>query len=169
MTEPVLDVAAFDAMPATAAVDLLRPVCASGRWRDAVVAARPYSTLDALDKASDDLVEHLGWTDVLEAMAAHPRIGERAAGQNRESQWSRQEQSTASGASDDITTALHDGNLDYEERFGHVFLVCATGRTPLQILEALTERLDNDERTEQDVVRRELAAIVRLRLAKVLR
>ena len=95
-------------------------------------------------------------------MAAHPRIGQRAAGQDRESQWSRQEQSTASGASTDVSTALHDGNVAYEQHFGHVFLVCATGRTPLQILEALTERLDNDEQTEQDVVRRELAAIVRL-------
>ena len=169
MSEPLIDVAAFDSVPVRAAVELLRPVCASTRWLDAIAAARPYSNIAALDEVSDDLIARLAWADVGEAMAAHPRIGERATGQDRESQWSRQEQSSASGAALDVSEALRAGNVAYEQRFGHVFLVCATGRTPLQILEALTERLDNDERTEQAVVRRELAAIVRLRLLKILR
>ena len=169
MTEPLIDTAVLDTMPRDAAIDLLRPVCASNRWLDAVVTGRPYSTAAALDQASDGLIANLAWDDVQEALAAHPRIGERPAGQDRESQWSRLEQSTTSGASLDLSTALHDGNVAYEKRFGQVFLICATGRTPLQILEALTERLDNPEQTEQDVVRRELAAIVRLRLARIVR
>lgn len=169
MTEPRWDVADFDSASAEAAADLLRPVCASRRWLETVVTARPYRTLAAVDEASDAAVAHLGWADVLEALAAHPRIGERAAGQVREAHWAREEQSTATGASLEVSTALHDANVGYEKRFGHVFLICATGRTPLHILEDLTERLDNDEVTERDVVRRELSAVVRLRLARCLR
>ena len=168
MTEPLIDVAAFDAVSSAAATELLRPVCASSDWLAAVTSGRPYAELSGVVERSDAVLAELDWAGVEEAMGAHPRIGERATGGDRESSWSRQEQSTAAGATADDTTALHDGNVAYERRFGHVFLVCASGRTPRQILDALNERLDNDEDVERQVVRRELAAIVRLRLAKVL-
>jgi 2-oxo-4-hydroxy-4-carboxy-5-ureidoimidazoline decarboxylase len=106
----------------------------------------------------------LAWRDVEQALSAHPRIGERAAGAGREAAWSRQEQADAG----DIPEALREGNVAYERRFGHVFLICATGRTAAEMLAALHERLGNDAETERQTVRRELAAIVRLRLAKAL-
>ena len=169
MTEPLIDVAAFDAVSPAAAVELLRPVCASRAWLAAVTAGRPYGRLDAVAGRSDAVLAELAWPDVEEAMSAHPRIGERATGADREASWSREEQSGAAAGTTDDAAALGAGNLAYERRFGHVFLVCATGRTPRQILDALTERLDNDVDTERAVVRRELAAIVRLRLARTLR
>jgi 2-oxo-4-hydroxy-4-carboxy-5-ureidoimidazoline decarboxylase len=159
----------FDALPAEAARALLQPACASDAWLDAVLAGRPYPDLDALLVRSDAAVGALAWPDVEQALAAHPRIGERAGGGDVEAAWSREEQASTATARDDVTLALHRGNVDYEARFGHVFLVCATGRTPEQLLAALHERLDNDAMGEQDVVRRELAAIARLRLARVLR
>jgi 2-oxo-4-hydroxy-4-carboxy-5-ureidoimidazoline decarboxylase len=169
MTEALIDVAAFDVLSPMAAGALLTPVCASEAWIVAMVATRPHGTLELMDLRSDEAIAAIEWPDVEQAMAAHPRIGERAGGENQESTWSRQEQATMVGGDDDVARALHEGNIAYEQRFGHVFLVCATGRTPAQMLAALNERLDNDEATERAVVRRELAAIVRLRLAKALR
>src|SRR4051812_1538117 len=76
----------------------LRACCASTAWAEAVAAAGPYASLDELVRASDRVIAGLPWADVEEALAAHPRIGERAAGNGREAAWSRQEQSGAADA-----------------------------------------------------------------------
>lgn len=164
-----MDIAAFDALAAPAAVDVLRPACASTAWLNAVITNRPFGDLDSIAAFSDRTIGGLSWPDVEEALAAHPRIGERAAGASTEAVWSRQEQAGAAGTDQQVAEALHAGNVAYEQRFGHVFLICATGRNASEMLSALTDRLGNDPAAEQAVVRRELAAIVRLRLAKILR
>ena len=128
---------------------------------------RPYRTLEALVEASDGALAGLSWDDIAEALAAHPRIGERADGGDRESTWSRQEQSGAGEPAQ--ADELVDGNLAYQQRFGHVFLICATGRSAEDILAALRQRLDNPTDVERIVVRRELREIVRLRLIKTFR
>lgn len=167
-TDVAIEVTAFDTEPTGSAARRLRPACASEAWIDAVVAGRPYGSLDEVTTRSDEVVAGLAWPDVEEALAAHPRIGERAGGPDVEAAWSRQEQAGAASSEEDVV-ALYRGNLEYEQRFGHVFLICATGRTSEQMLAALRERLGNDPAAERDVVRCELAAIVRLRLARVLR
>jgi 2-oxo-4-hydroxy-4-carboxy-5-ureidoimidazoline decarboxylase len=134
-----------------------------------MLAGRPYGALAAVVERSDAVLAALPRPDVDEALSAHPRIGDRPSGDSRESAWSRQEQARAAGAGADVAALLRAGNLAYEERFGQVFLICATGRTSEQILAELTERLGHDLATEQQVVRRELAAIVRLRLQRTLR
>jgi 2-oxo-4-hydroxy-4-carboxy-5-ureidoimidazoline decarboxylase len=169
MSEPRLPVAEFNAQSADAAAELLRPACASTAWQRVIVAGRPYGSVAQLEAASDGVITALGWPDVSEALAAHPRIGERAAGADREAAWSRQEQVGTADADADVAARLRAGNVAYEQRFGHVFLICATGRSAADMVAALTERLENDEPTEQQVVRRELAAIVRLRLGRILR
>jgi 2-oxo-4-hydroxy-4-carboxy-5-ureidoimidazoline decarboxylase len=158
--------AEFDAAPAAGAGALLQPCCASAAWQDELVAGRPYGTVAALTARSDELLALLDWAEIEAALAAHPRIGERADGTDTESTWSREEQSAAGRADADLQAALRTGNRQYEDRFGHVFLICATGRSAQEMLAALTERLAHDAITEREVVRRELAAIVRLRLAK---
>jgi 2-oxo-4-hydroxy-4-carboxy-5-ureidoimidazoline decarboxylase len=158
----------FDRCADEQAADLLRPCCASRRWIDRMLAGRPYGTLSRLDTAARAAVLALDWPDVEEALAAHPRIGERASGPGREAAWSRSEQSGTAGAAEQTREALRAGNAAYEMRFGHVYLVRATGRTADELLADLTARLDNDPATEQHVVRRELAAIVALRLARAL-
>ena len=162
-----MEIDTFDAMAADDAAELIRPCCASRRWIEIVVVGRPHRTLEALIEASDAGLAELSWADVGEALAAHPRIGERAGGADRESGWSRQEQSGASapGQADDLVA----GNLAYEQRFGQVFLICATGRSAEDILAALRQRLDNPPEVERIVVRRELREIVRLRLIKTFR
>lgn len=138
--------------------------CAARRWADELVVRRPYHDVATLVRVSDVVFESLDWADLEQALAAHPRIGERADGAGRESAWSREEQSGAAGDSAD---ELRAGNLEYEQRFGRVFLICATGLPAAEILAALRARLGNDEETERGVVREELRKIAALRLRKL--
>ncbi|XRQ04145.1 2-oxo-4-hydroxy-4-carboxy-5-ureidoimidazoline decarboxylase [Actinomadura welshii] len=144
----------------------LAACCASRRWL-AAVAAAPRGDLAALRETSRRVLRELEWADVEEALAAHPRIGERAEGRTREAGWSREEQSGVAGAEADLRAALVEGNRAYEQRFGHVFLIRASGRSALEMLRELRERLGNDAETERRVVRAELAEIVDLRLARL--
>lgn len=162
-----LTVARLDAMAPARAGELLVGCCASRRWVQAIVGTRPHRTLAGLTLASDRAAGTLGWADLLEALAAHPRIGERPAGTGREATWSRQEQAASAPADAAVQAELRSANVAYEDRFGHVFLVCATGRSAAQVLAELRSRLGNDPSTEREVVRRELQAIARLRLAKL--
>jgi 2-oxo-4-hydroxy-4-carboxy-5-ureidoimidazoline decarboxylase len=146
--------------PAKAEHDLLA-CCASRRWADEILARRPYHDLAQLRSVSEQVLRALAWTDVEQALTAHPRIGERAGGSAKEAAWSRDEQAGA-GPNEDLVA----GNVAYEERFGHVFLICATGLSGEEMLTALTSRLGNDQDTERDVVREELRKIVDLRLGK---
>ncbi len=165
MTDVRIDAAAFDRLSDAAAQALLHPVCASDAWIAALVAGRPYGSLPAIEVRSDEVLAGLDWSDVAQAVDAHPRIGDRPAAGGQEAEWSRAEQSAAAGGTDE----LRAGNLAYEERFGQVFLICATGLSSEEILTRLRERLDHDVEHERGVVRGELAKIVRLRLAKALR
>jgi 2-oxo-4-hydroxy-4-carboxy-5-ureidoimidazoline decarboxylase len=141
--------------------------CAARRWADELLARRPYRDLAALRAVSARVQAELAWSDVLEALAAHPRIGERAAGSSREASWSRDEQAAMTEpAGEELREDLAAGNLAYEERFGHVFLICATGLPAETMLVRLRERLGNDPETEREVVAAELAKIVDLRLGK---
>jgi len=164
--------AAFDAGTQQEAQAELTACCASPRWAAEVAARRPYHDLATLTGVSDAALAGLDWDEVLLALAAHPRIGERAAAATaaREAAWSRGEQSAAAtGLSSDADVAerLTEGNVEYERRFGHVFLIRASGRSAEEILDALHRRLGNDDDAERLVVREELRRIVTLRLAKL--
>jgi 2-oxo-4-hydroxy-4-carboxy-5-ureidoimidazoline decarboxylase len=97
-------------------------------------------------------------------MNEHPRIGDRAV----RGGMSAAEQSGASAASDEVRQGLADGNLAYEQRFGHIFLICASGLSGQEMLEQLRARLEHDDETERTVVREELRKITRLRMTKML-
>jgi 2-oxo-4-hydroxy-4-carboxy-5-ureidoimidazoline decarboxylase len=141
----------------------LRACCAAPAWSAAVLAKRPFADRAAVLAAADAAARELSWADVLVALSAHPRIGERPAGDSREAAWSRREQSAAGTGE-----ALVQVNRDYEERFGHVFLIFASGRSQEEILAAARERLRNDDETERAVVRDELRKIALRRLELVL-
>lgn len=157
----------FNALPEARAAEMLRACCASPVWVRRVLAARPFRDVRALHTASSDALAALDWTQLRLALDAHPRIGQRAQGGGQEARWSRGEQSAAATSDGDVQRQLREGNQRYEARFGHVFLICATGRTAGEILSALRHRLGNEPFAERDVVRAELAGIVRLRLNKM--
>jgi 2-oxo-4-hydroxy-4-carboxy-5-ureidoimidazoline decarboxylase len=150
----------WNALDAIAAERELRQVCAAPRWARRVAASRPHPDLASLQATAEVALTD---ADLDEAMAGHPRIGDRAAGGA-----SRREQSGVAGADPEVLAALADGNRAYEERFGHVYLVCATGRSAQELLDILRARLGNDPHTERAVALAELAAINRLRIARLI-
>ena len=160
--------ARFNSLGAPEAADALRACCAAPGWVDAVVDGRPYPNRVAVAARADEALAALDWAGVRTALDAHPRIGGRANGGGREASWSRSEQSGMDTATDDVRSALAEANRAYEERFGHVFLIFATGRADTEMLAAAQQRLGNDEEVEHVVVRGELGRIVGLRLAKLL-
>jgi 2-oxo-4-hydroxy-4-carboxy-5-ureidoimidazoline decarboxylase len=147
--------------------DQLRACCAAEEWVRRMSEASPFASAEAAGDLSDEIVLGLGEAGLDQALAAHARIGERRPGGTTEDRWSRREQSGALATADDVKALLAEGNRRYEQRFGHVFLIRAAGRSAEEMLVALEQRLGNDPSTERDVVRRELAEIVRLRLLKV--
>jgi len=151
--------ASFNAAPADEAVSAMLACCASRRFAAAMAAGRPYPSAAASLAAVDAVFSSLTWSDVLEAMDRHPRIGARVSGQSATEQ---------SGVADATRGALAAGNAAYEDRFGHVFLICATGLSGDQMLTALTERLRNNEEMERTVATTELRKITQLRVAKAL-
>ncbi|MEV4377665.1 2-oxo-4-hydroxy-4-carboxy-5-ureidoimidazoline decarboxylase [Streptosporangium sp. NPDC049644] len=171
----VAGLAAFNALGTEEAEAELLACCACRDFAARVAASRPYRGLDRLAEVAEATVRSLDWSGVHEALAAHPRIGEPpreggpAAGRSgREGAWSRREQSGVEAAGREVLDRLAEGNRAYERRFGHVYLICATGLSAEEMLARLTERLGNDEDTERNVVRAELAKITRLRLGKLL-
>lgn len=160
--------AGFNALPGAEATAVLRTCCASSTWAERVAAGRPYATPGALLDAADAASRELSPADVAEALAAHPRIGDRAEGASEEARWSRREQASVADADAGIRDQLRAGNAAYEERFGQVFLIRAAGRGPAEMLAELRRRLGNDPDTERREVLEQLRQITRLRLEGLL-
>jgi 2-oxo-4-hydroxy-4-carboxy-5-ureidoimidazoline decarboxylase len=158
--EPPAGLARLNSSDTSAARAALHEVCASSAWGSKLLAQRPYATTDALFAASDAAMAELTTDDLAEAMAGHPPIGRPKPGDPT----SAREQS---GVQESVREELLELNLAYQERFGHVFLICATGRTGDQMLAALKERIGNDVETEREIVRTELGKINRIRLARL--
>jgi allantoicase len=156
----------LDALPQQQAEHELLTVCGSTRWAREVAAARSYPSLAALEDAATTVWRSLDRADWLEAFAAHPRLGERV--RSGAGAWARQEQAGTAGADSDVLAALADGNRAYEAKFGHVFLLRATGLDADEMLAALRSRRENDPETELTVAAGEQEKITALRLRKLL-
>ena len=137
----------------------LRRVCGSTEWVRRMTDARPLSNAFT---AADEIWASLGRDHYLEAFAAHPRIGETKGGM-----WSLQEQSGTSAATDETMNAMASANREYEKRFGHIYIVCATGRSGDEMLAMAWQRLNNDPETELRVAAEEQRRIMQLRLWKL--
>ena len=164
----VPDLAAFNSEPEETAAERLRACNAAPRFVRAVLSGRPYPDAGALVAAAEEAARSLPWDEVAVALAAHPRIGDRVSGSSAEAEASRREQSSMSDADAAVRAALVDGNRAYEERFDHVFLVRASGRSPEEMLAELRRRLDNDVDTERAEVTEQLAQITAIRVKGLL-
>ena len=149
----------------------LADFCAAPDWIDRMAASRPFATPAAVLAASDAAAEAVSADDWREAFRHHPRIGERAA-ERRQSDAalaaSAREQSTAQDASAADLAALAEGNRAYQDRFGYVFIVSASGKSAPEILAILRDRLKNDPGSELRVAAGEQRKITRLRLERLL-
>jgi 2-oxo-4-hydroxy-4-carboxy-5-ureidoimidazoline decarboxylase len=155
--------ARFNALEEHAAFTALHEACAATAWVKHLLAARPYATPEDLYTASDAAMAELTTADLEEAMAGHPPIGRPKPGDPT----SAREQRGMAGATEELRAQMLELNLAYQERFGHVFLICATGRTGEQMRDALRERIGNAPEREREIVRTELGKINRIRLARI--
>ncbi|MGQ4336348.1 2-oxo-4-hydroxy-4-carboxy-5-ureidoimidazoline decarboxylase, partial [Streptomyces hayashii] len=124
---------------------------------------RTYATVDELYEVGDAAMAELTDADLAEAMAGHPPIGRPKPGDPT----SAREQRGMAGASEQLRAEMLELNLAYQEKFGHVFLICATGRTGEQMRDAVEERIGNTPEQEREIVRTELGRINRIRLARL--
>jgi 2-oxo-4-hydroxy-4-carboxy-5-ureidoimidazoline decarboxylase len=155
------NLAAFNSAAAGEAEAEALACCESTAFARAIAGGRPYPDATALLAAADATISALTWNDILESLNAHPRIGDRSAGAQ-----SAAEQAGAATASDQVQRGLAEGNLAYEERFGYIFLICASGLSGTDMLARLQARLSHGPQAEQAVVRAELGQITRLRMTK---
>ncbi|MEV7678512.1 2-oxo-4-hydroxy-4-carboxy-5-ureidoimidazoline decarboxylase [Streptomyces sp. NPDC088341] len=141
----------------------LYEVCASPAWGRKLLARRPYATADALLAAGDTATGELTDAELTEAMAGHPPIGRPRPGDPASSR----EQQGMAGASEELRAEMLELNLAYQDRFGHVFLICATGATGERMRDALKERLAHTPERERAIARAELGKINRIRLTRL--
>ena len=165
-------------LPALDAEDALLACGGTIRWARAMSARRPYRAESGLFEAADELWQALGREDWLEAFARHPQIGQKLATEegvrngSKQSaaslRWSSQEQAAAGQAPENLTRRLAEANREYRERFGYIFIVCASGKTAAEILALLEGRLHNDPTVELSVAAAEQHKIMHLRLRKLI-
>ena len=142
---------------------LLFEVCSSTIWARRVLAGGPFRDAEALLDRADRVLAELPDAELDAALDGHPRIGAKA-----DNPSSAREQARVADAADAVKAELAEKNRAYDDKFGYVYLVCASGRTAEELLAILTDRLDNDPETERRVMRSELAKINRLRLERLL-
>lgn len=135
-------------------------------WVSELIQKRPYSSKVQLSQVADEQAGTWQWSEISEALSQHPRIGEKKAAavlSGKEQQFSQREQALIETDAA-LQLALYQGNLDYEYKFGHIFLIRAAGRSGQQILSELQRRLVNTVEQEQTEVRQQLSEIALLRL-----
>jgi OHCU decarboxylase len=164
-----LTLAEFNALGSREVEALLMDCCGSVRWALSVAAGRPYPSAEAIHKAADSIWWKLERADWLEAFSHHPEIGDnRASGSESARQWAAGEQAGARAATDDVKARLARANRAYFEKFGHIYIVCATGKTAEGMLAILNQRLQNDIPSELSIAAEQQRLITRIRLDKLL-
>ncbi len=146
---------------------LLARACGSSRWADRMLGRRPFGSRDALLSAARVEWDSLGEDDWREAFGHHPKIGDRETLRERfpsTHALSTREQAGIDGAAEDVLDALAEGNRRYQATFGYIFIVCATGKSAVEMLALVRERLDNDPETEIHIAVEEQAKITAIRL-----
>ncbi len=145
--------------------------CTAQRWVERMVIDRPFESLPEMLEISDRIWEECDVDDYLEAFEGHPRIGDVESLAKKYANtkgWAGGEQKGVEGADASVIQRLADGNKQYEEKFGHIFIVCATCKSATEMLALLEARMANDPKTEVMVAAEEQNKITRLRLKKLL-
>ncbi|WP_461164406.1 2-oxo-4-hydroxy-4-carboxy-5-ureidoimidazoline decarboxylase [Arthrobacter sp. R4-81] len=163
-----MQLAVFNALKGADAVAALRPCLDVERWLGQIVDARPFPSLPALMGFARTAASPLTSAEIQQSLSHHPRIGERPTAETAEASMSRSEQAGVDPADAKVVQELAEGNRAYEEKFGHVFLIRAAGRTAPEILAALKERLTNTPDLEEAIIAQQLREIALLRLQGVI-
>lgn len=165
-----MKLAQFNALADRDAKRLMRSCCGSSRWVGGVLSGRPYDGLDGLLAAAETAWREAGPADWEEAFAHHPRIGESLAEapvSETARAWSAGEQGALDRGTAGVRTDLANGNKEYERKFGRIFIVCASGKGPDELLKNLGARLSNAPDEELRIAVAEQGKITLLRLRKL--
>lgn len=160
-------VEAFNTASRDHAIAAIKPCLDIARWIEAIVDARPYDSVDDVLQRARICAEPFTQAEIDGALTHHPRIGERARGSGAEAKFSTTEQAGLGASNQEIEQALRQGNLDYEDQFGRVFLIRAAGRDRAEILAELHRRMHNDTATELREIAVQLREIALGRLRSV--
>ncbi len=166
----MITLAQFNGLETNTARKMVSRCCASVRWAERMVASRPYHSMDQLTAAADAHWRAMARRDFLEAFRGHPRIGRPDSAGNEHDDtraMAGQEQSAVAQASGEVTDALAKHNRDYEQKFGFIFMVCASGKSAGEMLGLLRARLDNTLETEIANAAEEQRKITQLRIHKL--
>lgn len=161
----------LNALPEAEAAEALTTCCVAKAWVQGLLAKRPFASQEALWAAATEVEATMSRADWLEAFLGHPRIGDVAslrAKYAHTAAWASGEQAGAAEANEAVLQGLAEGNAAYEERFGHIFIVCATGKSGAEMLALLEARRGNDAEAELAIAAGEQAKISRIRLEKLL-
>ena len=161
----------LNSLPAAAARAEFLKCCGSETWADGMIAQRPFADVTELLNKAAAVWWSLAEADWLAAFHCHPKIGEQKAAANVAAEsrsWSADEQAGTRAAASETMSELALGNRQYEERFGYIFIVCASGKSATEMLSLLRERMNNDPQKELRVAAGEQSKITRLRLNKLL-
>jgi allantoicase len=168
---PVTALDRFNRLSPAEARKPLLACCGAKKWVEQMLKQRPFPDLPYVLDTADKTWAALDPQDWLEAFRQHPPIGEKRA-QESQSETARKrsaaEQSAAQHGAPEKLAALATANAAYHAKFGHVFLICATGKTSGDILDNLQQRMKNDPQTELALAAEEHRKITRLRLEKLL-
>lgn len=160
----------LNSLPEEEAVAELLRCCGSVSWAQAMMQRRPFATEKAVHEAADIIWDSASEADILEALSHHPKIGELSHLKEKfasTSQWAEGEQAGVRQASEAVLEALHAGNVEYERKFGFIFVVYATGKTAPEMLAILEERLPHDRAQEIKIAHGEQRKITHNRLEKL--
>jgi OHCU decarboxylase len=164
-----MTLAEFNALPSAQAESVLMDCCCSARWAASVASRRPYENVEAFHKAADAIWWNLERADWLEAFSHHPQIGDKpASGSESARQWAEGEQTGARAATEEVKTRLARGNRAYFDKFGYIYIVCASGKSAAGMLAILEQRLQNDLASELSIAAEQQRLITRIRLEKLL-
>ncbi len=161
----------LNTLPESDAYEAMKACCGSTRWVEGMLARRPFRSIDDVLATADAVWEATGPGDWLEAFAHHPRIGEKKPVLQQSdlaAKWSGGEQASVTGASDTLQDEIARANRQYEERFGRIYIVCATGKSAEELFATVKNRLKNDPDAELRIAAAEQGKITQLRLHKLL-
>lgn len=159
----------FNRLEEQAAFEELFKCCGSTNWAKQVVAKRPFANLTEIKKVSDEIWNKGTEIDWLEAFTHHPKIGDPEAFKKKfaTKEWAANEQAGVQAASTDVIEKLANDNIEYEKRFGFIFIVCATGKSADEMLHLLEQRLPNTPEEEIKIAAEEQNKITHIRLSKL--
>jgi OHCU decarboxylase len=159
----------FNLLPSAKAEAVLLDCCGCARWAANVSAQRPFADARSLFEAADSHWRNLAREDWLEAFSHHPQIGEKpSTGSESHRRWAEGEQAGTRAATEDLKTRMARGNRSYYDKFGYIYIVCATGKSAEEMLALLDQRLQNDAARELPIAAEQQRQITRLRLEKLL-